>query len=167
MRSKVSRKPGILAGIIILSLFIAFPILLVMYISSLAFDICPEKIKSYSSPIDETQAGHFVLPQSAHEIVTHFGKGTFRGGCRLSMRFKMQPVDTSGFLAANKRLKLPLSSNEKWIKTALIPTDWDIEGISSFLSGKSIISMDYEQSILIDISNPNQYTVYTITDYVD
>jgi hypothetical protein len=110
-------------------------------------------------------SAHLQLPNSARDVQGYFGG---KGKCRTYVRFTMDPADYTALIATT-RIKLPLSP-EAYPSTFIVAPaklDWKLDSFQSHLAGRSIVSLDYNQRILIDTSNASRYSVYLVTEHED
>lgn len=151
---------------------IGFPLYTMLENLTNGYISCGESLSTPSGPIDNI--AHIKLPPSTKNLEIYFGprRGGNKYHCSHYIRFEMQSSDLDVLLSSlsvGYRFKLPLSTTQKWIDSDYFPQKlgWNVDNFTSYLSGKSINSLDYNQIILIDTTHPEFYIVYAITDYED
>ncbi len=125
--------------------------------------LCTETSLTTTQAINNS--AHIELPSSARSAQGLF---TGKNHCLTYVRFEMDAIDYGPFMATT-RIKVPLSAIAKPADFLTPPAKlgWKIESVTTNLAGVSIESLDYNQRIVVDTSNPDRYAVYLLTIHWD
>ena len=156
---------GALTIVICVVIFAPFIDRLFYFVRTGSIVMC-EEIRS-SSPQEIEAYAHVVFPPNSANIVMYSPEGC-KSARHFFVRFQLDPSDLAEFIAST-RVNVLSPENARPPTFAKIPDnlDWLIEAVKFGLAGSSPNSLDYQQDIGIDISDPNRYTVYFVATSYD
>ncbi len=122
------------------------------------YSYCRETI--YTSPQEIENTAHIKFPPSSTDTKM-YDSDPCASSRRFFVRFQLDPGDLNSFVAST-RVPALHSQVDGRTRFGPIPAylDWHLDSVT--LVGSGPVSLDYEQVIGVDITDPKLYTVYLV-----
>ncbi len=120
---------------------------------------------AYTSPQKIEDVAHIKFSPSATNAVM-YSPDLCTSPRHFFVRFQLDPDDLNSFVAST-RVPTLQSQTAKLARFEPLPArlDWHLDSVT--LVGSGPVSLDYEQVIGVDITDPKRYTVYLIVTSYD
>jgi hypothetical protein len=120
---------------------------------------------AYTSPQKIEDMAHIKFSPSATNAVM-YSPDLCTSPRHFFVRFQLAPGDLNSFVAST-RVPALQSQTAKLTRFEPIPTrlDWHLDSVT--LVGSGPVSLDYEQVIGVDITDPKHFTVYVVVTSYD